>query len=76
MSIENPLWGAPRIHGELLKLGLDVAQSSVAKYMVKRRGAAQPGMANFRGVLGRFRNRSQIRNALESFGYGHDDRTA
>ena len=38
MSIESPLWGAPRIHGELLKLGLDVAQSSVAKYMVKRRG--------------------------------------
>src|ERR1700675_2070127 len=38
MSIENPLWGAPRIHGELLKLGLEVAQSSVAKYMVKRRG--------------------------------------
>jgi hypothetical protein len=33
MSIENPLWGAPRIHGELLKLGLAVAQSSVAKYM-------------------------------------------
>src|SRR5258705_10193206 len=30
MSIENPLWGAPRIHGELLKLGLAVAQSSVA----------------------------------------------
>jgi hypothetical protein len=38
MSIENPLWGAPRIHGELLKLGFKVAQSSVAKYMVKRRG--------------------------------------
>ena len=37
MSIENPLWGAPRIHGELLKLGFEVAQSSVAKYMVKRR---------------------------------------
>jgi hypothetical protein len=34
MSIENPLWGAPRIHGELLKLGFEVAQSSVAKYMV------------------------------------------
>src|SRR6202162_4562499 len=33
MSIENPLWGAPRIHGELLKLGFEVAQSSVAKYM-------------------------------------------
>ena len=37
MSMENPLWGAPRIHGELLKLGFEVAQSSVAKYMVKRR---------------------------------------
>ena len=35
MSMENPLWGAPRIHGELLKLGFEVAQSSVAKYMVK-----------------------------------------
>src|SRR5471030_3093331 len=38
MSMENPLWGAPRIHGELLKLGFEVAQSSVAKYMVKRNG--------------------------------------
>jgi transposase InsO family protein len=38
MSVENPLWGAPHIHGELLKLGFEVAQSSVAKYMVKRRG--------------------------------------
>jgi hypothetical protein len=35
MSVDNPLWGAPRIHGELLKLGFEVAQSSVAKYMVK-----------------------------------------
>ena len=33
MSVENPLWGAPRIHGELRKLGFEVAQSSVAKYM-------------------------------------------
>ncbi len=38
MSIENPLWGAPRIHGELLKLGFGVGQSSVAKYLVKLRG--------------------------------------
>src|ERR1700726_711651 len=38
MSTKNLLWGAPRIHGELLKLGFSVAQSSVAKYMVKRRG--------------------------------------
>jgi hypothetical protein len=36
MSLENPLWGAPRIHGELLKLGIEVAQSTVAKYMAKR----------------------------------------
>src|SRR3954470_12480936 len=38
MSLENPLWGAPRIHGELLKLGFQVAQSTVAKYTVNRRG--------------------------------------
>src|SRR5882762_3021249 len=38
MSVDNPLWGAPRIHDELLTLGFEVAQSSVAKYMVKRRG--------------------------------------
>jgi transposase InsO family protein len=37
MSLENPLWGAPRIHGELLKLGYELAQSTVAKYMIKRR---------------------------------------
>src|SRR5207344_1820745 len=36
MSMDNPLWGAPRIHGELIKLGFTVAQSSVAKYMAKR----------------------------------------
>jgi hypothetical protein len=45
MSMENPLWGAPRIHGELLKLGFEVAQSSVAKYMVKRRAPPSQGMA-------------------------------
>jgi len=36
MSVENLLWGAPRIHGELLKLGFSVAQSTVAKYMAKK----------------------------------------
>src|ERR1700687_1147579 len=35
MSIANPLWGAPRIHGELLKLGIDVGQTSVAKYIIR-----------------------------------------
>ena len=38
MSFENPLWGAPKIHGELLKIGIDVAQSTVSNYMVPRRG--------------------------------------
>src|SRR4029453_3728322 len=47
MSIENPLWGAPRIHGELLKLGLEVARASVAKYMVKRRGPSSQGWRTF-----------------------------
>jgi hypothetical protein len=47
MNVENPLWGAPRIHGELLKLGFEVAQSSVAKYMVKRRGPPSQGWRTF-----------------------------
>jgi hypothetical protein len=47
MSVENPLWGAPRIHGELLKLGFEVAQSSVAKYMVKRHGPSSQGWRTF-----------------------------
>jgi hypothetical protein len=47
MSMENPLWGAPRIHGELLKLGFEVAQSSVAKYMVKRRAPPSQGWRTF-----------------------------
>ncbi|WP_334403279.1 hypothetical protein [Bradyrhizobium sp. AZCC 2289] len=47
MSVENPFWGAPRVHGELLKLGFEVAQSSVAKYMVKRRGPTSQGWRTF-----------------------------
>src|SRR5881392_2648177 len=47
MSTENQLWGAPRIHGELLKLGFSVAQSTVAKYMVKRRGPPSQGWRTF-----------------------------
>jgi transposase InsO family protein len=35
MSQDNPLWGAPRVHGELLKLGVDVSQATVAKYMTR-----------------------------------------
>src|SRR5215510_9661882 len=37
MSKDNPLWGAPRVHGELLKLGFEVAESTVSKYMIRRR---------------------------------------
>src|ERR1700682_5834150 len=47
MNVENPLWGAPRIHGELLKLGFEVAQSSVAKYMIKRRWPPSQGWRTF-----------------------------
>jgi type II secretory pathway pseudopilin PulG len=47
MSIENVLWGAPRIHGELLKLGFEVAQSTVAKHMVKRGGSPSQGWCTF-----------------------------
>jgi transposase InsO family protein len=47
MSIDNPLWGAPRILGELLKLGFEVAQSSVAKYMIKRHGPPSQGWRTF-----------------------------
>jgi hypothetical protein len=37
MCRANPFWGAPRIHGELLKLGIDISETTVAKYMLKRR---------------------------------------
>src|SRR6266446_7079183 len=47
MSVENPLWGAPRIHGELLKFGFELAHSSVAKYMVKRRAPPSQGWRTF-----------------------------
>ena len=47
MSLANPLWGAPRIHGELLKLGLDVGQTSVAKYMARSSGGPSQGWRTF-----------------------------
>jgi hypothetical protein len=43
ISIDNPLWGAPRIHGELLKLGIDVCQSTIANYMVRGRRPPSQG---------------------------------
>jgi|SRR5680860_729493 len=47
MSLANPLWGAPRIHGELLKLGIAIGQTSVAKYMARRRGPPSQGWGTF-----------------------------
>src|SRR5213596_1467076 len=47
MSLANPLWGAPRVHGELLKLGIDVGQTSVAKYMARRRRPPSQGWRTF-----------------------------
>jgi hypothetical protein len=47
MSEENPLWGAPRIHGELLKLGFQVAESTVSKYMMRRRGPPSQAWRTF-----------------------------
>ena len=47
MSLANPLWGAPQIHGELLKLGIDVGQTTVAKYMVRGRRPPSQGWKTF-----------------------------
>jgi transposase InsO family protein len=47
MSMANPLWGAPRIHGELVKLGIEIGQTTVAKYMAKRRRPPSQGWKTF-----------------------------
>ena len=47
MCRANPLWGAPRIHGELLKLGIDVSEATVSRYMVRRRGPPSQSWRSF-----------------------------
>jgi putative transposase len=47
MSAANPLWGAPRIHGEMLKLGIEVSQATVGRHMVRRHGPPSPTWRNF-----------------------------
>src|SRR3984893_17488821 len=47
MSSANPPSGAPWIHGELLKLGIEISQATVAKYVVRRRGAPSPTWRTF-----------------------------
>src|SRR5262249_59399558 len=49
ISAASALWGAPRIHGELLKLGIDVGQTTVAKYMARRRRPPSQGWKAFIG---------------------------
>ena len=61
MSLANPLWGAPRIHGELLKLGIDIGQTSVAKYMARRRRPPSQGWRTF------LRNRADGIAAMDLF---------
>jgi transposase InsO family protein len=61
MSSANPLWGAPRIHGELLKLGIEVSQATVAKYMVRRRSAPSPTWRSF------LRNQAEGIAAIDMF---------
>jgi len=62
MSWANPLWGAPRIHGELLKLDIEISQATVAKYMVRRGGT--PPSQNWRTFL---RNHAQGIAAIDMF---------
>jgi Integrase core domain len=47
ISLANPLWGAPRLHGELLKLGIDVGPTTVAKYMARGRRPPSQGWKTF-----------------------------
>jgi lambda repressor-like predicted transcriptional regulator len=61
MRSANLLWGAPRIHGELLKLGIEVSQATVAKYMVRRRRTPSQ---NWRTLL---RNQAQGIAAIDMF---------
>jgi putative transposase len=61
MSSANPLWGAPRIHGELLKLGIEVSQATVAKYMERGRRRPSPTWRSF------LRNQAEGIAAIDMF---------
>ena len=64
MSIANPLWGAPRIHGELLKLGIGVGETSVAKYILLY--VAEVGDREVTGGKNNARLRCIFENGTES----------
>jgi len=61
MSNANPLWGAPRIHGELLKLGIEISQATVAKYMARRPDTPSPTWRSF------LRNHADAIAAIDMF---------
>jgi hypothetical protein len=67
MARENPTWGAPRIHGELLKLGFEVAEATVSRYMPLRRNCLDHVI-----VVGEQHLRRILRQYLE---YYHGSRT-
>jgi putative transposase len=60
MNSASPLWGAPRIHGELLKLGIEISQATVAKYMVRLRRTPSPTWRSF------LRNQVKVAEVLVS----------
>jgi|SRR5271166_996947 len=61
MCRENPSWGAPRIHGELLKLGIDIGESSITKYMVRCR---KPPSQTWRAFLENHAQQSGLHRLL------------
>jgi len=69
MSIENPLWGAPRIHGELLKLGFEVAQSSVDGFAERLIGSIRRECVDHFVVLGE----AHLRRILRAYAHYYND---
>jgi putative transposase len=63
MASENPLWGAPRIHGELLKLGFEVSERTVSRYLSRLHGREDPG----RSWLSFLKNHREVMAAMDFF---------
>ena len=68
MCRENPTWGTPRIHGELRKLGIDIGETSVSKYMVRSR---KPPAQTWRTFL---ENHLQQLVSIDFFSVAYDSR--
>ncbi len=63
MVVENPVWGAPRIHGELLMLGYDVSERTISRWM--KRAPRDPDPANRWLVF--LRNHREVIAAMDFF---------